>query len=217
MSYSEVIFSFLFIFSDRSSAFPMPCHIKPFMHKVSSLGLPLWLYWNQLLILITILPASASAKETANYPQQPLHFSALWVKSHPSFRLMVGYMNAESSLSFILWNAAESRARCKSEGEHTLLRGSHQLCSGLSSEADKGGVTTDKNRRCTQLMKENKSWNPSNSWLSLPPLSFFHGLTETFISSFARVFEAFSEQWFLFTFATLEITGTQCLVCFYFL
>jgi len=53
MSYSEVIFFFfLFIFPDRSSASPVSCYIKPFVHKASSLDLPLWLYWNQLLIPI---------------------------------------------------------------------------------------------------------------------------------------------------------------------
>lgn len=103
----------------------------------------------------------------------------LQVKSHP--RVMSGHTNAESSLSFILGNAAVSRARCKCEGDLPLCRGSHQVCSALSREADKAGVTTDKNTKCTQPGKKSKSWNPNNSWLSLPSLSFFHGLTETFI------------------------------------
>lgn len=92
----------------------------------------------------------------------------LQVKSHASFRLMVGYMNAESSLSFTLWNAAVSRARCQSEGEHTLFRGSHQLCSdlGLSSEAGEGGVTTDKNKDAlSRGRKTNLEIQPTHGWV----------------------------------------------------
>lgn len=102
------------------------------MQKASSLGLSSWLYWNQLLIPIVILPVSTSVKEMINYWLQLLHFTAeLYVKLLPHFRLMVWYINAESYLWVssreMLQNPKWGASLCTA----SFKEGSHGLCSDI--------------------------------------------------------------------------------------
>lgn len=102
------------------------------MQKASSLGLSSWLYWNQLLIPIVILPVNTSVKEMINYWLQLLHFTAeLYVKLHPHFRLMVWYINAESYLWVssreMLQNPKWGGSLCTA----SFKEGSHRLCSDI--------------------------------------------------------------------------------------
>lgn len=107
-----------------------PITLNRLCRKHKSLGLSSWLYWNQLLIPIIILPVSTSVKEMINYWLQLLHFTAdLYVKSHPHFRLMVWYINAES----YLWASSREMLQNPKWGASlrtaSLKEASHGLCS----------------------------------------------------------------------------------------